>query len=271
MPLVYVFLGARGSGRREVVLDLIKFGLDRGSEHAVVLLPDGEAANPLDAQFDAQPNAQALPWNPTAGPLTVPDLPEAAGYVFMILDGQADPVDQLERLRDWLAEHRDVELARIVTVLHSQLASTQPSLHLWFEALVHFSDIVLFSRREDVSNKWFRDFEQRFKKECYPVHFEFVKGAHVRNPAEVLYPEPRRLSQAFDFEEDDAVVDYSTVAQTIEETEIGGEAYDADDDVDAVELNDLEEEEAVEDPYFVRDNSGRRARHLPDIRPFLEG
>ena len=40
--LVYVILGAPGSGRREVLADLITDGLDPAEERAHVYLPAGE-------------------------------------------------------------------------------------------------------------------------------------------------------------------------------------------------------------------------------------
>ena len=50
-PLVYLILGVAGSGRREVVADLLEGGLGAG-ERALVLLSDGERAADRDARLD---------------------------------------------------------------------------------------------------------------------------------------------------------------------------------------------------------------------------
>ena len=271
MVQVYVLLGALGSGRREVLLDLVKSGLDAATDRAVVLLPQAEPTNRLDAKLDPLPAVQVLRWSASAGDLDLPEMSDAASHAFFILDGQRDPIDQLEALRDWLGTQEEAELARIVTVVHSRLLFEKPELQAWFDVCVHFSDIVLFNRREDVPNKWFRDFEQRYKKKFYPCIFEVVKGGRVNNPAEILYPEPRRLSQAFDSDLAGGglgAADHQLVHDVVDEDDIGGEAYDPDDDVDASALDDGDDEQ-VREPYFERDEAGRRKKQIPDIRPYL--
>jgi len=51
-PLVYLILGASGSGRREVLLDLIEGGLEAG-DRVAVMLSEGEAAADADAKLPA--------------------------------------------------------------------------------------------------------------------------------------------------------------------------------------------------------------------------
>ena len=46
-PLVYMILGATGSGRRAVLLDLIDDGLAPDAVH-VILVNDGESSDPAD-------------------------------------------------------------------------------------------------------------------------------------------------------------------------------------------------------------------------------
>ena len=77
-PLLYLILGAAGSGRRELLADLIANGLAEGDQPAV-LLAAGERPDPFDARL---PNL--TPWAWTAGAIphlrmvqmrTVPSLP----------------------------------------------------------------------------------------------------------------------------------------------------------------------------------------------------
>jgi len=258
MIQAYVFLGSAGSGRREVIADL----LDAALEGSVVLLPQGEAARAADASIEK--NAAVLRWENRADDILLPELPENADTVLIVLDGTADPVDQLEKLVLWFKEHEDVELARIITVLNSRLLYENPQLKLWFDACIRFSDVVLFNMRADVPNKWFSDFQQRFVKDCYPCMFEFVKNGRVRNPAEILCTETRRMSLAFDFEEDQTEPDSADLLAEDFELDIEIEDDDVDDGVE-----DTHEEEVAPEPYFELDFSGRRKIRLPDIRDSL--
>ena len=49
-PIVYLILGAAGSGRREVVADLIEAGIS-SDEKTVVFLADSEAASSVDERL----------------------------------------------------------------------------------------------------------------------------------------------------------------------------------------------------------------------------
>jgi hypothetical protein len=177
------------------------------------------------------------------------DIPESATHVFIVADGASDPVDQLEALKEWLAT-ATAELARVLCVVHCQLLEANPRLFPWYEACIHFSDVVLLNRREGVANKWVSDFQGRFEEKFYPCLFELVRGSGLKNPALVLAPQARRMSHAFDEPE--------WVAEGDEEGE---------------EQEDGEEVEVKQeiDPYFERRNGGRRVTELPRIAGFLGG
>ena len=108
-PQVYLILGAAGSGRREVVADLIEGGLD-GAAGVRSLLAADEPADPADARLGA-----VARWTWTDGRIESPDLTGAA-TVFFFADGRRNPVDQIEAFPAWLAG-RGGELARILCVL----------------------------------------------------------------------------------------------------------------------------------------------------------
>ena len=81
-----------------------------------------------------------------------------------------------------------------------------------------------------------------------------MKGGRVKNPALVLDPLARRMSHAFDADQDWVFTD--SEGDEIEEDE------------------ESEGEEEVEvtvavDPYFVRDAALRREKKIPDIAKFL--
>lgn len=251
-PLVYLVLGAAGSGRRGVVRDLIEGGLEEG-DRAAVMVSAGEAAFAATsgAEETALPNLTRWEWNDGA---ILGTLPEAATHVFFITDGTRNPVDQVESFKAWL-EAQGGELARVICVVNSQLAEKHPPLLAWFEACVHFADVVLLTRREGVENKWMSDFLAHFKKQYYPCVFEFVKDGRVKNPALVLEPQARRMSHVFD--EEPNWVFTNAEGEEIDEQE---ETDEDDDEIQAA---------PEEDPYFARRAGGRRVKELPDIAKFL--
>lgn len=252
-PLVYFIIGAAGSGRREILADLIQDGLADGDRPAVLLSED-EAPDPFDAKLGT-----ITRWHWTTADGIEADPPPSSTHIFIVSDGRRNPVDQIEALRTWLTTQNG-ELARILCVVNSSLAEKHPPLHVWYDACIHFADVVLLNRREGVPNKWIGDFQARYKGKFYPCIFELVKAGRVKNPALILAAGALRLSQAFD--------QFDDVNATEEpEYEIGGDPDDEGDEKAAAEEE--EEDDAKEDPYFERLAGGRRAKEIPDIAKFL--
>jgi hypothetical protein len=237
--LAYLILGATGSGRRELVADLVEGGL-AADESAAVLVSEHEEPDPSEGRL-----AGVARWRWTAERRIEAPWPAGKSRVFFIADGRSNPVDQVEAFKAWLSE-QPAALGRIISVVDCRLAQQHPPLRPWFDACVHFSDVVLFNRREGLENKWMSDFLGRFHDQRVPALFETVKAGRVANPALILEPQARRLSLIFDEEPAWAGV------------EIGG---DEDEEGELV---------PEEDIYLARHNgSGRRVRELPDITKYL--
>lgn len=244
-PLVYVVLGTPGAGRREILRDLIENGL-APDEEAVVLLAKGESADPADAALAGLPKVSVQRWEWQAP--GYPSRPAGtAGNLFLVVDPQVSVVDQLEALKPWLAD-QGLELGRIFCVVDCSLAERTPALQTWFDACIHFSDVVFLTHREGVANKWLSDFLAQYRDQFYPCHFIPVKKKGIENPALVLDPSPRRVSQYFDETED------------LPEVEI--ESDDEDEEGE-------DEDATPEDPYFMRMRGGRRMKEVPDLRDHL--
>ncbi len=244
-PLVYLILGAAGSGRREIVADLIEGGPGGGSagqQSVLTLLATGEAAAAADRRL-----GRLGRWTWTAGRIESPDL-DGAATVFFLADGRRNPVDQIEALQAWLAAHGG-ELARVICVIHCGLVAQHKPLLIWYDACVHFSDVVLLNRRDGVDNKWMSEFRTRYAGQFLPCLFELVKKGRVENPALILEPQARRMSHFFDEELDWEV--------------IGGEK-----DEDAGEEEEIEAH-PEEDPWLQRHPGGRRVKVIPDIAKYL--
>jgi hypothetical protein len=248
--LVYLILGAAGSGRREVIVDLIE-GDSVARERAIVLLEEGEAADAAEKKL-----GKVARWRWSAEAAIEVELPnEGVEKVFFVANGRLNPVDQVEAFRAWLST-QVAELARIICVVDCGLAERNPALLAWYDACIHFSDVVLLNRREGVANKWVKDFQARYGDQCYPCVMEFVRAGRVRNPALILEPCALRISQAF-------------------EDEPTWVAEDGDTEDDSGEDKDAEDEEEVEmvpaeDPYFARRPGGRRVKEIPDVAKFLD-
>jgi hypothetical protein len=245
-PFIYIILGAAGSGRRAVLADLLTDGIAAG-ERAAVMLATSEAADEADAKLPAPTR-----WSWTGG-MIVAELPRDATHVFFVTEGRTDPVEQIDGLVAWI-KAQSVQFGRVFTVVNCQLAEKHAALLAWYEACVHFSDIVLLNRREGVANKWMSEFQTHFKKQYVPSLFEMVKDGHVKNPALILDPQARRMSHVFDEEQD-------WVFTTTE-----GEVIDEDEETEGDQEVEVTPEE---DPYFARDAAGRRAKRLPDITKYL--
>lgn len=259
--LVYVVLGAPGSGRREVLADLIGGGLDAAAgERAHLILPAGEAATEADTKTGAATVAR-MKWDPELKALFADVPPAEATHVFIVLDGFIDPVDQLEALKPWLAAY-ELTVARIFTLVNCQLAEKHPQLGVWFDACIHFSDVVLLSRREGVENKWVSEFRRRYEDQCLPCLFEFVKAGRVKNPAMLLDPTARRLSQFFDPSEWDDL--------DLEGVEIGESDDEDGEDSRPLAKSELDpDNQPPVEPYLERRQNGQRVIELPDLRKLL--
>lgn len=240
-PLIYFVFGIPGSGRREVIFDLIEGGIPK-AESVLYFRPEGESADPFDEQLEALANVDVVSWRLKDGKISHGKISAAPSKILFLAPGTSDPADCAEALKQW-SEHNQCRIGRIVTVLHCQFLSQQPEARAWFDACIHFSDIVLLNRREEAGNKWVKDFEGEFKKARSPARFIFVKKGRVANPAEVLDPEARRVSLYFD------------------------ELIPIEDD----EFEDAHQPEDLKpDRYIERLESGQRAKPVPRIDTLLE-
>ena len=236
-PLVYLIYGIADSGRREVLFDLIEGGID-ASEQVLYFRPEDQQASPFDAKLAALDNVSVVDWKLQHAKVTHGAIQAAPDKIIFLAPGDSDPADVAEALKSWI-EHNHCQLARIITLAHCAFLAEHAAAQAWFDACIHFSDIVLLNRREGVSNKWIKEFENSYRKQCSPARFLFVKKGRVANPFEVLDPQARRLSLYFD------------ELLPIEE--------------DAFE-DEHQPEDIRPDKYIERLSSGLRAHPVPDIR-----
>lgn len=239
-PIVYLIYGIPGSERRSVIFDLIEGGLPPG-EQVLYFRPRGESSSPRDDQIEALDNVNVVDWELSQGKIKHGPITAAPEKVIFLAPGISNPAEVAEALKTWIS-HNDCELGRIITVVHCSFLSEENKSRGWFNACIHFSDVVLLARRESVDNKWLKDFETRYRKECFPCLFELVSRGKAKNPVAVLEPEARRISLYFD------------ELVPIEEDE----------------FEDGEQPEDIRpDPYVERNESGQHTRPIVDISKLL--
>ena len=188
-PLLYFVFGTPGSGRRVILGDLAENGL--GPEAKPVLLLASSDA-------DAEIGIPVSRWSWSDGAIRA-EIPAGASHVFMMADPRVNPVDQVESLVTWIPMN-GVAIARVFTVVDCTFGHAHPQLFPWYEACVHYSDVVFFTNRSGVPGSWISDFEKHFKKKYFPCLFERPSKGEVANPALVLETLALRMTPVFEDE-----------------------------------------------------------------------
>ncbi|MGJ8638186.1 MAG: GTP-binding protein [Opitutaceae bacterium] len=238
-PTVYIVYGVSDSGKREIIFDLFEEGVPKTS-NILFFQPEGEKESEFDSKINELKNVSTITWALDGVKVKHGQINAAADVVVFMAPGSSDPADIAEAIKSWM-EHNSCELGRVITVVNCSFLQNKPGALPWYQACIHFSDVILLNRREKNDNKWVKDFTTDFKKQCSPARFVLVKRGRVANPAEVLEPEARRLSLYFD-------------------------------ELVPIEEDGLEEEQQPDDlkpdKYIERLASGHRAIKIPSINKF---
>lgn len=238
-PLVYVVLGLSGSERRDILYDIIKEGI--GSEEPVLFCrPKNVVPSKTDAELLGLENVSVIEYTLQDSKLLHSEINRAAEKIFFLAPGDSDPADFIEAIKEWV-DLNDCTIARVLTVVNCGFLESNPKAQTWFDACIHFSDIILLAARAGIKNNWVKDFKDRYTKKHYPCRFLLVKKGRIQNPAEVLEIEARRVSL------------YLDELTPIEEDEFEDQMPD----------------DRQPDKYIERLTSGQRAYRIPDIRKLL--
>ncbi|NQY31939.1 MAG: hypothetical protein HRT56_02050 [Coraliomargarita sp.] len=238
-PLVYVLFGIANSERRAVIYDLIDGGVE-ADKQVLFFRPAGEAPSLFDEKLATKANISVVEWTLKDSKVAHGQITAAPEKIIFLAPGDGDPADVCEAVKNW-SSHNNCPIARLLTVVNCSFLKEKPGAQAWFDACIHFSDIVLLARREGVDNKWVKTFEERYTKSYFPCHFSLVKKGRVRNPPEILFPEARRYSLYFD------------------------ELIPIEED----EFEDERPEDQEPDQYMLRLENGQRAKPIPSITKWL--
>ena len=192
---VYLILGPNGSGRRALLADFID---SLESESSVLYFKHkDEIINDYDSSLESLKSVTTVLWSVNDSKIKHDSISISPSSIFFIAPASINLADVMEGLKGWLNKNY-CQLTRIITVIDCKSLSENNSQNSWYEAAVHFSDMVLLNRREGVSEKWIKDMVTERKKQFHPTRFELVKKNKVNNPIDVLDSQAYRTSLYFD-------------------------------------------------------------------------
>ena len=223
-PVLYAVLGTINSGRFALFKNLLE-------ANTRILVHVDEKDRAIIAGISED---QIVPWKWIHGHIGIGgEIPVGAELIF-VSNGRESAVDFMEGLQEWL-QNKPIQMGRVLTVVNCSLLAQHPKLQSWYNSCIHFSDAVLLGKRKDVTNAWVNEFRSVYEEQNYPCYIRFIKKDKIDHPAEILFPEARRISLIFEEEED---------------------RYD-------------EEGNYLEEEYFLKDVAGRRLKYVPEITDFL--
>ena len=192
---VYLILGSNDSGRRAVLCDLID-SLKSGSPILYFKHKDS-LDNKWDNSLESLSQINTVSWSLDEAKIKHDSISVNPESIFFVAPSSINLADVIEGLKGWLSKN-DCQLTRVITVVNCKALSENKSHNKWYEAAIHFSDMVLLNRREGVGEKWIKDFVTGKKKQFHPTRFELVKKDRVNNPIDVLDSQTYRTSLYFD-------------------------------------------------------------------------
>jgi hypothetical protein len=191
--LLYLVLGVPDSGRRAIVQDLIDGGLAE-EESALTLTSEESHQRSGLTKWRWENNTFGIPEETNESQAT---------HQFLLFSPYLDIADQIEASLDLLDADDQLTLARILFVVHcGLLEETSPQLQEWHDTCAHFADVALLNRQKGVNRKLIEEFKDRYESMRLPFLIENIRKDRIANPAVILDPTPRRISQVFDPEED---------------------------------------------------------------------
>ncbi|MCD8298872.1 MAG: hypothetical protein LUD39_03840 [Opitutae bacterium] len=245
MSKVYIFLGTAGCGRRRLIAQLIEEGFAATTTTLYIVEPERDAE--AEKIFATISGLDVASWKFDDDSGNIVAAATNSENVILLADGEDDPVDQMEAFAALVKRRPEWKVVRVATVVDCSLAAGVPESAEWFRACIHFSDVVLLANRDNAGNAWVKNFQDSYKKECFPCIFILVKKGKVDNPALVLDDTPRRLSMIFD--DQDPIDDIE-----FDEENLPEEPFDL---------------VSPPDPYFATTDAGDRKIVLPKTGDLL--
>ena len=153
-PKVYLILGPNNSGRRELLADFI----DSLEYETTVLYfkHRDEIINNCDSFIECKTEISTILWSVEDCKIKHESTSVNPSSIFFVAPASINLADIIEGLKGWLSKN-DCQLTKIITVIDCKTLSENDSQNSWYDAAIHFSDMVLLNRRENVSEKWIKN------------------------------------------------------------------------------------------------------------------
>ena len=124
--------------------------------------------------------------------------PLSSPEIFMFLSHEISMADQLEAILRFQKSNDQITMGRILLFIHAPVLLEEiTSFQEWLDAVVHFSDAILFVDRTNENASAIKILQERYTSMRYPLENYIL--AKRNNPwSRILDPSPRRISHIFD-------------------------------------------------------------------------
>ena len=124
--------------------------------------------------------------------------PLSSPEIFMFLSHEISIADQLEAILRFQKSNDQITMGRILLFIHAPVLLEEiTSFQEWLDAVVHFSDAILFVGRTNQNALAIKTLQERYTSMRYPLENYIL--AKRNNPwSRILDPSPRRISHIFD-------------------------------------------------------------------------
>ena len=124
--------------------------------------------------------------------------PLSSPEIFMFLSHEISMADQLEAILRFQNSNDQTTMGRILLFIHAPVLLEEiTSFQEWLDAVVHFSDAIIYVDRTNENASAIKILQERYTSMRYPLENYIL--AKRNNPwSRILDPSPRRISHIFD-------------------------------------------------------------------------
>ena len=124
--------------------------------------------------------------------------PLSSPEIFMFLSHEITLADQLEAILRFQKSNVQITMGRFLLFIHAPVLLKEITFFQeWLDAVVHFSDAILFVDRTNENASAIKTLQERYTSMRYPLENYLL--AKRNNPwSRILDPSPRRISHIFD-------------------------------------------------------------------------
>ena len=126
------------------------------------------------------------------------DKPPNSPEIFIFLSHGISLADQLEAILHFQKSDDQISMGRILLFIHAPILQEKITSFLkWLDAVVHFSDAILFVDRTNKNASAIKTLQERYTSMRYPLE-NYILSKKSNPWTRILNPSPRRISHVFD-------------------------------------------------------------------------